>query len=63
MQSFQPPAQGLAQASLLFSAAGSMPDLLTLLLLQGPQLTLRYTRHWWSPTAGSWAWTCLMGGT
>lgn len=33
------------------------------LLLQGHLQTLRCTRPWWSPTAGSWGWTCPMGAT
>ena len=33
------------------------------LSLQGHPRTLRCTRRWWSPTAGSWGWTCPMEAT
>lgn len=35
----------------------------SVLSLQGHLQTLRCTRPWWNPMAGSWGWTCPMVAT
>lgn len=52
-------ARTVAQAS----ACPSIHNQPSVLLLQGHLQTLRCTRPWSSPTAGSWGWTCPMVAT
>lgn len=52
-------ARTVAQASV----CPSIHNQSRVLSLQGHLQTLLCTRPWWSLTAGSWDWTCLMGAT